>query len=134
MRYGIGRTYRVWDGGTARTRGFGLAYARRLHRPSRVGPKRAGQRRSAAGGGQQAEQERSTRTRIPAPTWTSGLGQLLAVVIARVANDGVNVMGAPLRRVLDQQRRTLDAVVGSAPLDRRPVPGKVGFIDFGLER
>jgi hypothetical protein len=32
------------------------------------------------------------------PTWTSGFGPLLAVVIARVANDGVNVLGAPLQK------------------------------------
>src|SRR5438876_7400198 len=73
-------------------------------------------------------------SRIPVPTGTSGFGQFLAVVIAGVANDRVNVIGAPLRSVLDQERWALDSVVGSAPLGRRPVPDKVGFVDFCLER
>src|SRR5260370_23214166 len=83
-------------------------------------------------GGQQAEEERSTGTSTRVPTCTSGFGQLLAVVIAGVANDGVNVICAPLRGVLDQKRWALDSVVRSAPIGRRPVPGEVGFVDFCL--
>src|SRR6266851_1199839 len=58
-------------------------------------------------GGQQAEEERSTGTSTRVPTCTSGFGQLLAVVIAGVANDGVNVICARLRSVLDQKRWAL---------------------------
>ena len=75
-------------------------------------------------GGQQAEEERSTRTSIHVPTCTSGFGPLLAVVITGVANDGVNVIGAPLGSVLDQERRALDTVVDSAAI--RPAAASLG--------
>src|SRR5437868_3774176 len=85
-------------------------------------------------GRQQAKGKRSTRTSVPVPACTSRFGPFLAVVIAGVANDRVNVMGASLRSVLDQKRWALDSVIGSAAIGRRPVPGKVGFVDFCLER
>ena len=84
--------------------------------------------------GQQAGDERSLRTGIPAPACPSGLDERLAVVVAGVADDGVDVVGAALRGVLDQKRRALDAVVGRAAVGRRPVPGEVGVVDLRLVR
>src|SRR6185436_14890509 len=49
---------------------------------------------------------------------------LRTVVVGRIAIDGVDVVDAVLRRVLDDERRPLDSEVRGAAVRRRAAPGE----------
>src|SRR2546428_1433956 len=53
--------------------------------------------------------------------------ELRAIVIGRITIDGMDVIDAALRRVLDDQGGPLDPEVRGAAVDRRPAPGEVGL-------
>ena len=70
-------------------------------------------------------QDRECREDISARSW---LDQLRAVIVGRVAVDRVDVIEvALLRRILDDERRSLDAVVRQAAVRRRSAPGEIGL-------
>ena len=53
--------------------------------------------------------------------------ELRTVVVGRIAIDGVDVIDAALRRVLDDERRALHPEIRHAAVRRRPAPGEVGL-------
>src|SRR5947209_6742899 len=61
------------------------------------------------------------------------LRQLLAIIVARIADDRVNMVGAALRGIFDHQSRPLDAVVDGAAVGGRAPPGEVGIGKLGLD-
>src|SRR6186997_1271675 len=60
------------------------------------------------------------------------LRDLLAVVISRIAVDGVNVIDIALRGVLDHQRRTLHTEIRDAARRRRAAPREIRLRQVGL--
>src|SRR6185503_6400951 len=73
----------------------------------------------------------SARTRTSAARLP--VRNLRSVVVAGIAVDRVDVIDAALRRVLDHQRRSLDAEVGGAAVGRRSAPGEVGVVDAAAD-
>ncbi len=61
------------------------------------------------------------------------LNQFLPIVIHRIANHRMDVVGAALGRVLDENGRALDAEVSDAPLGRRPTPREISVSQVGLD-
>ena len=60
--------------------------------------------------------------------------ELCAVVVGRIPIDCMNVIEvALLRRVLDDHRRPLDAVVGEPAILGVAAPGELGLREVGLE-
>src|SRR5688500_7989561 len=53
--------------------------------------------------------------------------ELRTVVVGRIAVDGVDVVDAALRRVLDDQRRSLHAEIRRAAGRGWPAPGEIGL-------
>src|SRR5581483_5844094 len=60
-----------------------------------------------------------------AVSFASALRERLGVIVRRVADDRVNVARAALRGVFNQERRTLDAVIGGAAVGGRTIPAKI---------
>ena len=61
------------------------------------------------------------------------LHETRAVVVGRIAIDRVDVIDAALRRVLDDQRRPLDAEVRGAAVGGRSAPGEIGLREIGAD-
>src|SRR5205814_420272 len=59
--------------------------------------------------------------------------QFLAIVIARIANDRVDVVRASLWSVFNQERRPLNAVIHRAAIGSWSVPDEMGVVDFVLD-
>src|ERR1700677_139772 len=57
----------------------------------------------------------------------------LTVIVAGIADDGVDMIGPSLRGVFDDERGAGDAVISGAAVGRRPAPGEVGVGQFRLE-
>src|SRR5438128_9729285 len=51
--------------------------------------------------------------------------ELRTVIVGRIAINGVDVVDAALRRVLDHERRALDPEIRGAAIGRRAAPGEV---------
>src|SRR5580698_5280706 len=64
---------------------------------------------------------------------SSGLDQLLSIIILKIANYGVNVIGAALRSILDKDCGTLDAEISGASLGRRSTPREIGVAKLGFD-
>src|SRR4029077_4999077 len=53
--------------------------------------------------------------------------ELCAIVVGRIAVDGMNMLDAALRCVFDDQRRSLDAEVRRTAVGVRSAPGEIGL-------
>src|SRR5687768_10864827 len=59
--------------------------------------------------------------------------ELDAIVVRRISIDRVDVIDGLLRRVLDDQRRALDAEIRDAAVGRRTAPREVGLVQVRLD-
>ena len=118
-----GRDDRLGDGnarGHVEFEGHSCGLDGRAARPA--GTRRGGGPTRRQSRGDQRQRRATSAARLPAR-------KLRSVVVGRIAIDRVDVIDAALRRVLDHERRPLDAEVRRAAVGRRAAPGEVGVVD-----